>query len=123
MKKPPKLTENQKKIILGDEPTREWMSHATYLILKDFIEKQQTKAHEEFVIASYMLGEHEWNKSNVHPTYINDRKTSKIAREDLYKYYRMRRAYYDDMLKQLWYAYSLAAHPNVVEDIAKNKSI
>ena len=119
---PPKMTKEQIATVLGDnKPTREWMSHATYLILKEFLEKQQTKAHEEFVMASYMLGEHKWDKSQVHPECLKISKESRKAADNLYQYYLMCRTRYDAMLKELWYAYSLAAHPNVIEDMKKNK--
>jgi hypothetical protein len=116
----PKMTKEQIATVLGDDkPTREWMSHATYLILKDFIEKQQAKAHEEFVMASGMLGKYKWDKYHIHPEYVKGSGVSQEASEELYYFYQMKRARYDAMLKELWYAYSLAAHPNVVEDIKK----
>lgn len=123
-KKTPKMTKEQVATVLGDDKalTKEWMSHATFLFLKGVLEKEIDQAHQEFVEANSMLDDYDWNKSGV--KWIKRPKNAPdmtAAREKLWKYFSDKRTYLNNMLSQLWYAYSLAAHPNVVADIKKNK--
>lgn len=89
-KKTPKMTKEQIATVLGDDKalTREWMSHATYLILKEFLEKEQARFHEEFVNASYMIGDYKWDKSGTQPKLVKTPKWAGEANECLHKFFR-----------------------------------
>lgn len=89
------------------------MKYNTYAVLRDFIEEQKRRVHHEYITASDHTYEWEYDGSSP-PKFNRGKVLPQSVRDFMWKNYQKQMQYYEDMLKQLYYAAqeSNRSHPN-----------
>lgn len=100
-----------------EEP--EYMSHDTYLFLRDLLEKEIEKCYDNFNTAHALIGTNfKFNRGGRYPDSrdFDPYGKDKRAVEQITENYRAYTRSIEQMKKDLRLAYAKAAHPNVIKN-------